>query len=245
MFSRKTNKSPDYAHHPLPQTTVSQLGNDFAPAPFLTVPSPSAPLFPSDTPGRLSSSSSRSNQSLLLSKSDPFARVFPRPPTDTGREPPFIRAGSVRRSTTPTPTRSPTPRSPLPSDDHPFIMSHSFEQSRDAARKKTPTSPSSPPADIHLEIGESADRVGALSSASDSVGVIGSFDKRLNRSVMSLGAKVKAEKVLGADPQPRLASLYLVSGLGKVSKPQGSPCCSDLTFGRNPPNGRYLTRMPH
>jgi hypothetical protein len=76
--------------------------------------------------------------------------------------------------------------------------------------------------DIHLELGEAADRVGALPGAPssqnpDSLGVIGSFDQRLNRSVMSLGSKSKAEKVLDADPQPRLACLYLVSGLGKVS----------------------------
>ncbi|KAL1406980.1 hypothetical protein Q8F55_006393 [Vanrija albida] len=112
-------------------------------------------------------------------------------------------------------------------------MSHSFEQSRDGSKKKSPVTPSSPPGDIHLEIGESADRVGALSSASDSVGVIGSFDKRLNRSVMSLGAKVKAEKVLGADPQPRLASLYLVSGLGKEPA-QWSLSDSDATLGVQP-----------
>lgn len=75
--------------------------------------------------------------------------------------------------------------------------------------------------------GETADRVTALngsgqaqssqSNGHDGVGVIGSFDKRLNRSVMSLGVKAKAEKVVDADPQPRLASLYLVTGLFKVS----------------------------
>lgn len=68
--------------------------------------------------------------------------------------------------------------------------------------------------------GETADRVTALNGQSnghDGVGVIGSFDKRLNRSVMSLGVKAKAEKVVNADPQPRLASLYLVTGLFKVS----------------------------
>jgi hypothetical protein len=64
---------------------------------------------------------------------------------------------------------------------------------------------------------EAADRLSALASPNESVGVIGSFDKRLNHSVMSLGAKVKEQKVLGVDPQPRFASLYLVSGLGKVS----------------------------
>lgn len=74
--------------------------------------------------------------------------------------------------------------------------------------------------DMHLE---AEDRVGALPASSTSanasggsVGVIGSFDQRLNRSVMSLGAKAKAETLLDMDPQPRLASLYLVSGLGKV-----------------------------
>lgn len=76
--------------------------------------------------------------------------------------------------------------------------------------------------------GETADRVPALlnghSNGHDGgVGIIGSFDKRLNRSVMSFGAKAKAEKVVNADPQPRLASLYLVTGLFKVSSdcPQG------------------------
>jgi len=74
--------------------------------------------------------------------------------------------------------------------------------------------------EFHLELGEAADQVTALppsAHGTDGLGVIGSFDKRLNRSVMSLGSKSKAEKVLDADPQPRLACLYLVSGLGKVS----------------------------
>lgn len=69
--------------------------------------------------------------------------------------------------------------------------------------------------------GKTADQVTALNGQSNGhdggVGVIGSFDKRLNRSVMSLGVKAKAEKVVNADPQPRLASLYLVTGLFKVS----------------------------
>lgn len=73
--------------------------------------------------------------------------------------------------------------------------------------------------------GETADRVTALNGQSNGhdggVGVIGSFDKRLNRSVMSLGVKAKAEKVVNADPQPRLASLYLVTGLFKVSYSSG------------------------
>lgn len=69
--------------------------------------------------------------------------------------------------------------------------------------------------EVNLELAEGNDRVGALNSPTDSLGVISSFDKRLNRSVMSLGSRSKAEKLLGVDPQPRLASLYLVSGLGK------------------------------
>lgn len=72
------------------------------------------------------------------------------------------------------------------------------------------------PGALSDDASEAADRLSALASPNDSVGVIGSFDKRLNHSVMSLGAKVKEQKVLGVDPQPRFASLYLVSGLGKV-----------------------------
>ncbi|GMK57249.1 hypothetical protein CspeluHIS016_0400830 [Cutaneotrichosporon spelunceum] len=80
---------------------------------------------------------------------------------------------------------------------------------------------------------EAADRLGALASQNDNLGVIGSFDKRLNHSVMSLGAKVKEQKVLGGDPQPRLASLYLVSGLGKDPL-QWALSDKDMTLGVQP-----------
>ncbi|BEI89114.1 uncharacterized protein CcaverHIS019_0204760 [Cutaneotrichosporon cavernicola] len=80
---------------------------------------------------------------------------------------------------------------------------------------------------------EAADRLSALASANESIGVIGSFDKRLNHSVMSLGAKVKEQKVLGGDPQPRLASLYLVSGLGKDPL-QWALSDKDMTLGVQP-----------
>lgn len=80
-----------------------------------------------------------------------------------------------------------------------------------------------------LEAAEGDDQVGALTSPSDGLGVIGSFDKRLNRSVMSLGANVKAQTVLGGNPQPRMASLYLVSGLGKVRCALTLPAVPKLT----------------
>jgi hypothetical protein len=39
-----------------------------------------------------------------------------------------------------------------------------------------------------------------------------------NRSNTSVGSKVKADKVLGLDPNAKLASFYLVSGLPRVSR---------------------------
>ncbi|WWC59598.1 uncharacterized protein I303_102156 [Kwoniella dejecticola CBS 10117] len=47
--------------------------------------------------------------------------------------------------------------------------------------------------------------------------ILSSFDRTFNQSATSIGSRTKADKMLGIDSNAKLASLYLVSGLGKLT----------------------------
>ncbi|WVF69649.1 hypothetical protein IAT40_004428 [Kwoniella sp. CBS 6097] len=83
-----------------------------------------------------------------------------------------------------------------------------------------------------LEKMEELDEVRGLRS--DSMPhVLASFDRTFNQSATSVGSRTKADKMLGIDANAKLASLYLVSGLGK-STAQWSFADSDATRGVQP-----------
>ncbi|WVQ69409.1 uncharacterized protein L199_007626 [Kwoniella botswanensis] len=63
--------------------------------------------------------------------------------------------------------------------------------------------------------------------------ILSSFDRTFNQSVTSVGSRTKADKMLGIDLNAKLASLYLVSGLGK-STAQWSFADSDSSRGVQP-----------
>ncbi|WWD00736.1 hypothetical protein V866_007671 [Kwoniella sp. B9012] len=63
--------------------------------------------------------------------------------------------------------------------------------------------------------------------------ILSSFDRTFNQSVTSVGSRTKADKMLGIDSNAKLASLYLVSGLGK-STAQWSFADSDSSRGVQP-----------
>ncbi|WVW78297.1 hypothetical protein I302_100251 [Kwoniella bestiolae CBS 10118] len=63
--------------------------------------------------------------------------------------------------------------------------------------------------------------------------ILSSFDRTFNQSATSVGSRTKADKMLGIDSNAKLASLYLVSGLGK-STAQWSFADSDSSRGVQP-----------
>ncbi|OCF45755.1 hypothetical protein I317_00243 [Kwoniella heveanensis CBS 569] len=83
-----------------------------------------------------------------------------------------------------------------------------------------------------LEKMEELDEVRGLRSES-MPHVLASFDRTFNQSATSVGSRAKADKMLGIDANAKLASLYLVSGLGK-STAQWSFADSDATRGVQP-----------
>ncbi|WVQ98203.1 hypothetical protein IAU59_005325 [Kwoniella sp. CBS 9459] len=83
-----------------------------------------------------------------------------------------------------------------------------------------------------LEKMEELDEVRGLRS--DSMPhILASYDRTFNQSATSVGSRAKADKMLGIDANAKLASLYLVSGLGK-STAQWSFADSDATRGVQP-----------
>lgn len=247
MFRKPKSPSPSKRDLPTPSSPRSPQ-SFYSPASspkgatHLDVPTPVLQRFPDSPPSPVPRERSPS-----LSRVDPFARVFPLPPQDGSNLQPTIRPGSVRsvtlerqeagedavsirsRKGSIKSLHRSSPRPPLPTQAE-LAMMPSLDMSNGVGPSMSPRVLSDDSAS------EAADRLGALTSPNDSMGVIGSFDKRLNHSVMSLGAKVKAQKVLGVDPQPRFASLYLVSGLGKVGGTQALFIV--LTSQRTPHNGR-------
>ena len=71
--------------------------------------------------------------------------------------------------------------------------------------------------DILDEMPESREEQDQLRDLRATPGVLASLAMNQNHSTLSLGNKVKADKVLGLDPHAKLASFYLVSGLPRVS----------------------------
>ncbi|WRT64656.1 uncharacterized protein IL334_001590 [Kwoniella shivajii] len=63
--------------------------------------------------------------------------------------------------------------------------------------------------------------------------ILNSFDQTFNQSVTSVGSRTKADRMLGIDSNAKIASLYLVSGLGK-STAQWSFSDSDSSRGIQP-----------
>jgi hypothetical protein len=70
------------------------------------------------------------------------------------------------------------------------------------------------------EMAEAADRVGGLPQDASAPGVLAMNIGYPNGNHCSatLGSKVKTDKVLGLDPNAKLASFYLVSGLPRVRR---------------------------
>ncbi|WVQ79913.1 hypothetical protein IAT38_002014 [Cryptococcus sp. DSM 104549] len=113
---------------------------------------------------------------------------------------------------------------------HPYARSTGGMRSSSSKRPGTGHSAKGAAPPGILEEMEEADELRGLRS--ESKDVLGGLD-RYNQSTASVASRHKADKMLGLDPNAKLASLYLVSGLGK-STAQWSLADTDATRGVQP-----------
>ena len=128
------------------------------------------------------------------------------------------------------PARRPSTMRPSPLNPNaPFTPDDGYETGASAlntgAKPYSRRKQHSRPQDILEETAERAEEDDTLHDLRGTVGpgVLASFANigARNYSTTSVGSKAKADKVLGLDPNAKLASFYLVSGVPRVSEASG------------------------